>query len=165
MRRVYYQFKWERAEFFLLPPLALPLQICPTSVHVVCWGIFGCRSSAKHLTTFGLFGIALSKNKKEKKGKKENIQNIVHFSLHSLVLSSRRKTRALFKKHVRGKADQKKSKRNRQAFFSLERKEYESSLLCSLFVMFANQADPDGRPPGHRKIKRRKHPCASHSPV
>ena len=54
-----------------MPPLALPLQIFPTSVHVVCWGIFGCRSSPKHLTMFGLFGIGLSKRRAVKKGGKK----------------------------------------------------------------------------------------------
>ena len=56
-------------------------------------------------------------------------------------------------------------KRPHLALFSIEnpylaqKKEYASSLLRSLFVIFTNQADPDGRPPGNR---RRKHPCASH---
>ena len=138
-----------------MPPLALPLQIFPTSVHVVCWGIFGCRSSAKHLTTFGLFGIALSKNKKEKKGKKENIQNIVHFSLHSLVLSSRRKTRAVFNKHVGGKADHKKSKRNRQALFSQKIK-HESSLLRSLFRPLRESGRPGRSTTGAGEEQKKK---------
>ena len=40
--------------------------ILPTSVRVVCWGIFGCCFTAKHLTTLGHFGVALSKRCAEK---------------------------------------------------------------------------------------------------
>ena len=43
------------------------VHICPTSVRVVCWGIFGWRFTAKHLTMLGLFGVALSKRCAEKK--------------------------------------------------------------------------------------------------
>ena len=74
-----------------------------------------------------------------------------------VVLSSRRKTRA-----VRSKGEHRSPKETGKQFW-LKRK-YESSLLRSLFVIFANQADPDGRPPGQGRNKRRKHSCASHSP-
>ena len=48
----------------------LIVQICPTSVRGVCWGIFGCRFTAKHLTMLGLFGVALSTRRAKKKKKK-----------------------------------------------------------------------------------------------
>ena len=57
----------------------LIVHICPTSVRVVCWGIFGCRFTAKHLRMFGLFGVALSKRCAEKNV--PSVPELGHFRL------------------------------------------------------------------------------------
>ena len=107
---------------------------CPTSLCVVCLGIFGCRFTAKNLTMLGLFGVALSKRRAEK--------NTAVRSKETTDVSNRLTILA-----------KKKKKRIRELAYYV---------VFSSFSRI--RPNPDGRPPGHGRNKRSTHPCASHRP-